>query len=781
MKSCLVAGGRRSPLLPELLDAIYRADEIEFAVAFIKSSGLALIYPALMDAVELRGAKLTLLTSDYLDVTDPQALRQLMLLAERGADIRLFQADANSSFHLKAYIAMRRDGEKILEGRAFIGSSNISRSALTDGIEWNIGVRYQSRDDACMEECFKSIRSEFAELLAHDRVTPLDYAWIRRYEQRRKIQRLPVAPGSNDPELPVPEPNKIQREALQALANSRQAGYRRGLVVLATGLGKTYLAAFDSARLTTQRLLFVAHREEILGQAEATFQRIHQHAKVGRYTGSRKEVDADFLFASIQTLGQSRHLEKFPPNHFDYVVVDEFHHAAVPTYRRLLAHFVPKFMLGLTATPERSDQSDILTLCDDNLVFTRDLFHGVETGLLSPFHYFGIYDESVNYQEIPWRNGRFDPNSLSSKLATLARAKHALRKWREKAQSKTLAFCVSIKHAEFMAERFQREGIRAVAVHGDSAIDRTEALAQLDTGKVEIIFSVDLFNEGVDLPAIDTVMMLRPTESKVLFLQQLGRGLRRHEGKERLVVLDFIGNHQGFLNKPQALFGVGSAHKELSAFARKVEQGRLELPAGCYVNYDLEIIDFLAQLSGNGPAKAYHALKSSLGRRPTLSEFYRSGASPKQVRKQYGQWWRLVRDEGDLTEAETTVLENHGAFLLEVELTPMTRSFKAVLLESFLEMDGFRNPPSIEQLALRALDVFRRRRAFITDIREDLRDLEKIDLQAWIKYWRGNPINAWIGGNKKTGTRVWFEVKGGFFRPTFSVIGSQVDSFESMV
>jgi len=781
LKSCLLTGGNRAPLLPSLLEAIYRADEIEFAVAFIKSSGLDLVFQALMDAVELRKVQLTLLTSDYLDVTDPQALRQLMLLAERGADIRVFQTGSTTSFHLKAYIVIRREGEQILEGRAFIGSSNISRTALTEGIEWNYAVGLQIGADSSQIEHFKQIRREYSDLISHEQVMPLDYDWIDRYERRRKVQRLPVAPGSDDPELLPPDPNEVQVDALRALSDSRRAGFRRGLVVLATGLGKTYLAAFDSEKLSARRLLFVAHREEILGQAEATFQRIHQKARVGRYTGKRKEINADFLFASIQTLGQSHHLERFSTDHFDYVVVDEFHHAAAPTYRKLLSHFNPKFMLGLTATPERTDQSDILTLCDDNLVFTRNLIHGIESGLLAPFHYFGIYDESVDYQEIPWRNGQFVIDSLSNKLATLARARHSLREWREKAQTKTLAFCVSIKHAEFMAERFRREGVAAVAVHGESVLDRGEALKQLSNGEIEVIFSVDLFNEGVDLPEIDTVMMLRPTESKVLFLQQLGRGLRRHEKKEQLVVLDFIGNHQGFLNKPQALFGVGSTHKALAEFGRNLKKGRLALPPGCYVNYDLKIIEFLAHLSGDGSGKAYQTLRDSLGRRPTLSEFYRSGESLQKVRQQYGRWWRLVQDQGDLGHMEMAVLETTSDFLRELEITPMTKSFKAVLLEAFLEMDGLRASPTIDALAMQALKVFRRRPGFVADIRDDLQDLEHVSSKAWINYWKGNPINAWIGGNKKGDAQQWFEIENGVFQPTFTVNENQVDVLGSMI
>lgn len=629
MSQFLTTGGAADPFLPRLLEAIRRADRIDLAVAFIKSSGLALVYPALVDAVETRDAHLRVLTSDYLDVTDPQALRRLMLLAERGADVRVFHCE-QQSFHLKAYICTQsREGETVW-GAAFVGSSNLSRTALTDGLEWNLRVERTDDGEAPDSQRFREIRTQYETLFAHPNVRALNHDWIEQYEQRRRlVQHLPVAAGCEEPpesdwDTP-PQPSEVQQEALAALAASRAAGYRRGLVVMATGLGKTYLAAFDSRHMQARRVLFVAHREEILLQAEASFQRVHTGARVGRYTGNRKQTDVDLLFASVQTLGKAQHLERFAPDHFDYVVVDEFHHAAAPTYRRLLQHLRPRFLLGLTATPERTDQSDILSLCDDNLVYSRHLFDGIELGLLSPFHYFGIYDETVDYREIPWRNGRFDPQAVEHKLATAARARHALRHWREQGRQRTLAFCVSRSHADFMAERFRREGIRADAVYRGTALERSAALEQLEQGGLQVIFSVDLFNEGVDLPAIDTVMMLRPTDSKVLFLQQLGRGLRRHPDKERLIVLDFIGNHQGLLNKPQALFEVGSSYRQLAAFGRRARAGELALPPGCFANYDLAIIDFLIRLQGKGPATDYQALRDSLNRRPTLAEFFRTG------------------------------------------------------------------------------------------------------------------------------------------------------------
>jgi len=777
----LTTGGENDPLLPQLLAAIRRANQIDLAVAFINSSGLDLLFAALTDAVEIRGARLRVLTSDYLDVTHPQALRRLLLLAERGADARIFQAGDQHSFHLKTYICLRTEDDRDQWGVAFVGSSNISRTALTDGLEWNVLVTFEEGRSDRSTEGFREIRREFESLFEHPRVTALDHGWIEAYEHRRKVQRLPIAPGSDETEEPPPKPTVIQSEALKALSGTRSHGFRRGLVVMATGLGKIYLAAFDSSRMGARRVLFVAHREEILLQAEASFQRVHTKARVGRFTGSQKDSEVDLLFASVQTLSRPNHLEKFDPDHFDYVVVDEFHHAAAPTYRRLLQHFRPRFLLGLTATPDRTDQSDILSLCDDNLVYTRQLFDGVELGLLSPFSYFGIYGETVDYREIPWRNGRFDPSSLSNKLATLGRARHVLRHWRDKAQHRTLAFCISKRHADFMAERFRREGIRAEAVYQGSNLDRSAALEQLDSGELQAIFAVDLFNEGVDLPAIDTVMMLRPSESKVLFLQQLGRGLRRHPAKEHLVVLDFIGNHRGFLNKLQALFGVGGSDSALAGFGRHARAGDLPLPPGCYANYDLEIIDFLTALHGQGPTRDYQALKDSMGRCPTLSEFYRSGSSIPTMRSRHGHWWALVRDQDDLQSAEAACLKRHEDFLREVETTAMTRCFKAVLLESLLENDGFRRPPRLDELAAQALEVFRRRRTFVADIREDLRDLDRIDEGRWLTYWKGNPIAAWLGRNRREIGRRWFELREDRFHPTFTVTEEESDTFQAMV
>ena len=414
------------------------------------------------------------------------------------------------------------------------------------------------------------------------------------------------------PEEPttIPTPHAIQQEALKALEETRQQGNTAGLVVLATGLGKTWLSAFDSHRPEFRRILFVAHREEILNQSRDTFRRIRPDARLGLYMGQEREADADVLFASIQTLGRAAHLERFPRDAFDYIVVDEFHHAAAPTYRRLIDHFRPKFLLGLTATPERTDGGDLLALCEENLVYRCDLVEGVKQDLLCRFRYFGVPDE-VDYRNIPWRNSRFDEEELTRHVATQSRARNAHEQLQKRGGTRTLAFCVSQRHADFMADFFRQQGLRAVAVHsGDTSAPRAQSLEELSEGKLDVICAVDVFNEGLDLPELDTVLMLRPTESRILWLQQFGRGLRKTNDGKQLTVIDYIGNHRTFLLKPQTLFSLPAGGQEVLNLLERAREGPIEIAPGCFVTYELETIDILRAPDPrhHGPARGPQAL-----------------------------------------------------------------------------------------------------------------------------------------------------------------------------
>lgn len=764
--------GDEDPLLPKLIHAINHANEIEISVSFLRCSGLALLFEPLKDALE-KHCQIKLLTSDYMDVTEPSALRQLIGLGESGADIRIYQSDKKQSFHMKSYIFVKTKsgevGAEIEGGCAFIGSNNMSKSALTNAHEWCYRHDFSLPLDSKEALTFFTIRNAFNDIFSHAKVKPLTNEWISQYEQRRRKMTFV---NVNHPDY-VPEseetatPNSTQIEALNALQQTREQGFKRGLVVLATGMGKTWLSAFDVKQVGAKRVLFVAHREEILIQAQRTFAQLLPNKKTGLYNAQNRDKDAELLFASVQTLGKENHLKQFAETHFDYVVVDEFHHASATVYQSLLAYFKPQFLLGLTATPERTDQADIMGLCDNNLVFERNLTQGIDDKILVPFHYYGIWDESVDYAAIPWRNGRFDPQQIDHQFVTQKRMLHVLTHWNKHKQSTTLAFCISTKHADFMAESFIKKGIKAVSVHSQSSVRRNDALSQLAKGQVEIIFSVDLFNEGTDLPAIDTILMLRPSESKILFLQQLGRGLRLFANKSHLVVLDFIGNHHSFLNKPAALLGGGSIKEIVSKIRKPV------VSDDCYINYDPVITQFwetLAKQQRTTALQDYQSLYEVLGHRPTASEFHLAYGDLKKVNKQHGGWLPLLLDEDkNIDQLSADSLD----FLFSaVQITSMFKCFKAILLEAFLRLDGFKYPPSLESLSAESFDVLKRYPHLAsTELAKKVQQTEKFS-PAWLSYWKNNPIKAFTTANK-TGKQ-WFTIKDNKFIANISIQESEL-------
>lgn len=409
----------RDELLRCLRDV--RFDRVDILVSFVMKSGVDLIYGGLVDALD-RGAKVRVLTTDYLTVTDADALARLLDLAETrpGAiATRVFQ-DQATSFHPKAYLFSSAGGTA---AETFVGSNNLSAAGIAGGIEWSVGASNAT-----------GLLTAFERLWSDERSHPLSPGLLADYRQRWKpaVHAVGVVP---EPPATPPAPRSLQREALTALEHTRLAGFRSGLVVMATGLGKTWLSAFDSARPQFRSALFVAHREEVLRQSLEVFRRVQPDADLGLYNGGTKEPGARVLLASIQTLAGN--LDRFARDRFDYVVVDEFHHAAARSYRRVIDHFQPAFLLGLTATPNRMDGADLLALCSDNLVYECPLNEGIRRGDLSPFHYFGIVDD-VDYAPIPWRNGRFDPAALTQAAETHQRAQHALDVWQEKGGGRTI-------------------------------------------------------------------------------------------------------------------------------------------------------------------------------------------------------------------------------------------------------------------------------------------------------------------------------------------------------
>jgi len=773
----LLTTGDGNPLLAQLEGDLADARSLDVAVAFVMPSGVERLYPHFEDLLE-RGGALRLLTGDYLDVSDPSAMQRLVdLRALYGAEkcqLRIFESNGRS-FHPKAYVVSHAGGR----GVAYVGSSNLSGSALVEGIEWNYRV-LSSRD----AEGWQRVSDAFEALFRHGSTRDLDESWLAAYRARR---RLPsdVKAGEDEaiePPPPPPEPNLVQSEALEALARTRAEGYRAGLVVMATGLGKTWLAAFDSADRRFRRILFVAHRQEILNQSVATFRRIRPEASIGLYMGSERVPEADILFASVQTLSRNEHLRRFDPGAFDYIVVDEFHHASAQTYRRLIDHFEPRFLLGLTATPERTDGGDLLALCQENLVYRCLAPRGIEQGLLCPYSYFGVPD-NVDYTNIPWRSTRFDEEALTEAVATQRRAANILDQWRKRAGERTLAFCVSQRHADFMRRYFMDHGVTSAAVHAGATSDsRSVSLERLAAGDLRVVFVVDMFNEGIDVPAIDTVMMLRPTESQIVWLQQFGRGLRKH-GDKRLKVIDYIGNHRSFLLKARTLLAlVGGGDRELYAALEKVQARDFELPPGCEVTYDLEALNIMRALL-RIPANQSDALRDYYldfrernGQRPSASEVFHDGYLPRTARRAHGSWLGFVAAMGDLDEAETRALEIARPFLEALESTKMTRSYKMLVLLAMLNTNTLPGRGiGIDALAAEFGRLAGRTPKLVTDLGVSVDDAGAVK-----ELVERNPIVAWTGEGAVPGGAA-FSYEAGVLRYVQPVPDSVRGAFQILV
>jgi superfamily II DNA or RNA helicase/HKD family nuclease len=564
------------------------ADRIDLLCAFIKWSGLRLLQPVLAKHLAA-GRSLRVLTTTYLGATDRKALDWL---AEHGADVRISTDTRRTRLHAKAWHFHRASGTST----AYIGSSNLSSAALLDGLEWNVRLaaletpamvaKFQSTFDAYWEE------GEFESYVA----TP--------DQQARIDHQLAVARGVDDAKVDSAlawfnlRPYAYQREMLEALAAERTVHDRwHNLVVAATGTGKTVLAAFDVARLHNDfperfpaveppPLLLIAHRKEILQQALVTFRQVLRDPSFGElYVDGELPRQWRHVFASVQSLAQ-RDLAEIPADRFAVVIVDEFHHAAASSYRRWLDHLRPQLLLGLTATPERADGLDILHWFGGRIAAELRLWTALDQGLLAPFHYFAIAD-TTDLSSLEWRRGGYVPAELST-LYTGDHRRVALilseleKTVAEPRRMRALGFCVSVEHARFMAERFRAVGLQAESLDASTPSDeRREALRRLHAGELQILFAVDLFNEGLDIPSIDTVLLLRPTESAVVFLQQLGRGLRLSPdtGKSCLTVLDFIGQqHHRFRFDLRYRALLGCSRRQLQ---EQLAQGFPFLPTGC--------------------------------------------------------------------------------------------------------------------------------------------------------------------------------------------------------
>jgi len=755
--------GESDHLLTPLRRALQHADQVDIVAAFAQHSGVELLESDWVDALH-RGARIRLLTSDYLNITSAHALQRLLTLhtAHEAFEARLHEV-TGPSFHPKAYLFARDP-----HGIAYVGSSNLSGTALTHGIEWNLRAT-----DATS---FARLRDRFEHLFAD--ATPLTPALVADYQQR-----VPVPPAP-EPAAPKPVPHDIQVEVLQALRQTRQDGHEAGLVVMATGTGKTFLSAFDFAQLDGQRALFVAHRQEILDQAADTWRRVHPDRTIGRMVGADRTPDADLLFASVQTLSRAEHLRTFDPTHFDYVVIDEFHHAAASSYRKLLAHFTPRFLLGLTATPDRMDGAALLELCGDNPVARIGLVEGIQRGRLVPFAYHGVAD-TLDFATIPWRSGRFDAAELTARSNTRARADQALREYRKHAPDGrrcTLVFCCSVAHADYMAAFLSEHGVPCVAVHSQpSSAPRADSLRRLASGDLEAICAVDVFNEGVDIPDVNVIVMLRPTDSPIVFLQQLGRGLRpgRTLDKPALVVVDFIGNHRSFLTKTQALAALSGRSDATPQLSLKLIEDGLDLPEGCSVDIETEALDLLrsvAKLSRDDHLRyTYQELRDGHGRRPSAWEVFAAGTQVRRpIRQRYGTWFDFLDAMGDLADDERRVLDAHRSWFDDLLRTQMTRSYKMVALEALADLDALHTDIDVAELAARCRRRLRSDPVLVAELAES----HDIDAAAFAARWRTHPLRVFHSA--KGFSQRWFELDGDRFLSRLDVAPADRPAFDAM-
>lgn len=740
--SALVEGAPHDPFLYHLRPLFVRASEVAIVTAFAFPGGLRLLEPSIRDAVA-RGARVRLIAGDYEHSTPADAFRQMLdwrdeiAAGEAGRfEPRVIEVARHpiESFHPKSW---RFEGPD--QGSAFVGSSNISKRALLTGVEWNLRLD-RSRDP----EGWQRLVSAYEQLWRW--ASPLDADWIAAYRRAEIARPVRTVETDEEPAQAPPVPHEIQVEALRALAATRQEGRTRALVVLATGLGKTLLAAFDVARFGG-RTLFLVHRAEILTQAAEAFRRLHPTARFGWCVGSQEDLHGDVVFASVQKLSRTEQLERLTQYSFEYVVVDEVHHASAASYRRILERLQPRFMLGLTATPDRADEADILPLFDDNLAYRADAGVGIRRGYLASFRYWGLRD-TVDYAPIPWRNGRFDPDLLATAVQTTARMEQMWKAWLDHPGARTIIFCCTISHARFVRDWLKEKLVRVEAIHtGPDSADRVTVLEQLRDGELDAVCAVDLLNEGVDIPSVDRVLMLRPTESPVVFLQQLGRGLRKAPGKAALEVVDFVGNHRIFLDRVRLLLAMSSQPASLAAYLAGT--ATLDLPPGCSVELELEAKEILRKLLPSGArnelVRVFRELRASRGVRPTAGELYRMGLNPRSLS---GGWVRFCRDEDALDAEEVATLEIAERWLRDLESTPMTKCFKMVVLAVLLDADALTHGMALDELASRSHAMLLRSPELLHDLDDvaALPDPKHPDPVRWRAYWRDNPIAAWTSG-----------------------------------
>jgi superfamily II DNA or RNA helicase/HKD family nuclease len=619
----LLLNSPESKVLSNIITELKKCDEFFFSVAFVTNSGVAVLIETLkeLEKNDIRGK---IIVSEYQYFTEPRALERLIGL--KNLDIRIISEEQH--LHSKGYI-LRNDKTISL----IVGSSNLTQDALCKNQEWNLKVTTSSHGSLIVDTF-----EEFNRL--YKCATPVTPEWLETYKEiykkQRKIEKSIVIEFEEDSVAPIRPiiPNKMQSSALGSLALLRSEGRKKALLISATGTGKTYLSTFDVKILNPNRFLFVVHRENIARTVMKSFKRIFGDSKkMGILTGSEKDFEADYIFSTIQTLSKPDILKKFSPDYFDYIVIDEVHRSGAKSYKTILEYFNPDFLLGMTATPERTDGYDIFEAFDYNIAYEIRLHTALEEDMLSPFHYYGITDISVNGKLL-------DDYAEFNDLVSNERVERIIENSRfygcDRGRIKGLIFCRRVEEAKELSEKLNLRGYQTIALSGENdekeretCIERLESDNRRD--HLDYILTVDIFNEGVDIPSVNQIIMLRPTQSAIVFVQQLGRGLRKAEDKDFLTVIDFIGNYSNNYLVPIALYGDSSYNKD--TLRKLISTGSNLIPGASTVNFDqiskqriYEAIDTARVNSYKELKEDYLLLKYKLGHIPSMMDFVEHGS-----------------------------------------------------------------------------------------------------------------------------------------------------------
>lgn len=668
-----------------------------FSVAFITEGGLATLKTTLLD-LQQKGIKGRILTSTFLSFNQPKMFKELLKI--QNVEVRLTGV---KGFHAKGYIFEHEDYYSLI-----VGSSNLTDSALKANYEWNVFLT--SLEDG---EVIQHFKNQFED--AWNEAIPLTEEWIIRYKDEYERQPFIKPIASNTLQINAEyltnsladslsiKPNKMQTAALEQLKALRATGAKKGIIISATGTGKTFLSAFDVRNFAPKKMLFVVHREQILKKAMSDYRKIlggHEE-DYGILSGNSKDITAKYLFATVQTLSAERHMQKFAKTEFDYVLIDEVHRSGAKSYLDIINYFEPQFLLGMTATPERTDGFNIYELFDYNIAYEIRLQEALAEDMLCPFHYFGVTDFEKNGELI-------DDTADLQKLISTERVEHILDKINYYGYSgekvRGLMFCCSKEEAYTLSTLFNEKGLKTVALTGDhSQQERENAIQKLNTGELEYILTVDIFNEGIDIPFLNQIIMLRQTQSSIIFVQQLGRGLRKHDSKDYVTIIDFIGNYKNNYLIPIALSGDQSMNKD-NVRRRTVNTDYIQ--GVSTVNFEeiakKRIFDAInnTNLSTLKTLKeAYLEVKNRLGRIPVMFDFMEQNSLDPEVIIDYATNYyeflmKMKEDIPLLTDYEVAVLK-----MISKEVLNGKRIHEVLLVEALLSNNAVTKQQYIQSLS----------------------------------------------------------------------------------